>query len=96
LAIIFAMARCCFGLQCISRERMTGHGEVTKAHSAIAFATASNFSTVQRVPPCVTIGFSGGPSQQSISTCRQPCSSCRRYASAELRPVSWSPTMYEL
>ena len=24
------------------------------------------------------------------------CSSCRRYASAVLRPVSWSPTMYVL
>mmetsp|Transcript_28787 Transcript_28787/g.71759 ORF Transcript_28787/g.71759 Transcript_28787/m.71759 type:complete len:340 (-) Transcript_28787:229-1248(-) len=86
---------CCGMEQCISSDRMTGRSLVTKAHSAIASATWTNFSMVHSVCPCVTTGRKF-PSQQSISRWRQPWRSWRRYASAEERPVSWSPTMYEL
>mmetsp|Transcript_64311 Transcript_64311/g.192086 ORF Transcript_64311/g.192086 Transcript_64311/m.192086 type:complete len:234 (-) Transcript_64311:73-774(-) len=95
LTIIFASLFCCPGVQCISSDNSTGSFEVVKAQSAIAEATELNFSTVQRVCPCVTIG-SAFPSQQSISRLLVACRSWRRNTAAELRPVSWSPTMYEL
>eukprot|EP00964_Phaeocystis_antarctica_P141572 scaffold106635_cov68-Phaeocystis_antarctica.AAC.7 len=66
-------------LQCISNERMSGSCDATKAVSAMALTTSSKRITVQIVCPCVMIGYRCcGPSQQSSSTCRQPCSSCRR------------------
>eukprot|EP00966_Prymnesium_polylepis_P125839 2909828-Prymnesium_polylepis.3 len=45
---------------------MTGSSEPTKAHSPTALATRSNFSVVQKVWPCVTIGVAAPP-QQSCS-----------------------------
>eukprot|EP00966_Prymnesium_polylepis_P052388 1213196-Prymnesium_polylepis.1 len=42
---------CCFGLQCISNESITGSAQVTNAQSWIAFATALNDSRVQNVFP---------------------------------------------
>mmetsp|Transcript_74491 Transcript_74491/g.223944 ORF Transcript_74491/g.223944 Transcript_74491/m.223944 type:complete len:216 (+) Transcript_74491:1770-2417(+) len=44
-----ATARCCLGRQCISNDRTTGRFDVVKAHSATAFATASNVSMVTNV-----------------------------------------------
>jgi hypothetical protein len=51
LIIDLASSACCFGLQCISSDRITGSLEVTKAHSATASATSSNFSLEQKVWP---------------------------------------------
>jgi len=54
---------------------------------------------VQSVPPCVTSGSPSappGPSQQSISSERQPCSSWRAYIAADDAERSWSPSRYEL
>ena len=71
------MRACCGREQCISSESETGSEEVTNAESAMASATLSKLTDVQSVLPCVMMGSPSGPSQQSSSTERQPCSSSR-------------------
>lgn len=51
LIIMVASCACCFGEQCISRERMIGRSDVTNPHCLTAFAISSNRSTVQNVWP---------------------------------------------
>ena len=46
-----AAITCCFGLQCISIEVITGRTEVANAHSATASATFTNETVVQKVCP---------------------------------------------
>mmetsp|Transcript_12215 Transcript_12215/g.35879 ORF Transcript_12215/g.35879 Transcript_12215/m.35879 type:complete len:279 (+) Transcript_12215:1436-2272(+) len=59
---------CCFGEQCISRDRITGSSDAVNAHSATAAATSENGTSVTKVWPCFTTAFWRLPSQQSIST----------------------------
>eukprot|EP00966_Prymnesium_polylepis_P259995 6005865-Prymnesium_polylepis.2 len=48
-AIIWASLVCCAGRQCISNDSVTGSSDVMNDESAIAFATSTNCSTVQKV-----------------------------------------------
>eukprot|EP00964_Phaeocystis_antarctica_P110006 scaffold74391_cov80-Phaeocystis_antarctica.AAC.1 len=73
------MRACCFSPQCISSERSTGACDVTKAVSLTDLATDANEILLTSVLPCVTTGSPRAPFQQSISSERHPCSSCRRY-----------------
>ena len=75
---------------------MSGYGDVTKPASATARATSRKSTDDVSVRPCVTTGSPSAPSQQSISTQRQPISSWRRYMSTDDRDVSWLPSRYEL
>mmetsp|Transcript_16377 Transcript_16377/g.36618 ORF Transcript_16377/g.36618 Transcript_16377/m.36618 type:complete len:247 (-) Transcript_16377:421-1161(-) len=88
--------------QCISIEMITGYGLFAGCANADSFRTwMTSLKRIleQKVLPCVTIGsvpgFPSGmlnaPSQQSISTHRQPFCSTYEYCSALEIPCSWSP-----